>query len=107
VECGPVAHGEFVVSRRDGAVAFEPVDTALHGVALLVDVRVEARGSSALRSLLAAIRGLIGLDRDGRLDPTSTQVVAVGVGGVGLVCQDPVGSGAGPTVTQATTSAYA
>jgi hypothetical protein len=29
VDGAEVAHGEFVVSGGDGAVAFEPVDTAL------------------------------------------------------------------------------
>jgi hypothetical protein len=41
VEGGFVPDGEFVVPGGDSAVAFEPVDAALHGVTLLVDVRIE------------------------------------------------------------------
>src|ERR1039457_1189916 len=41
VEGGLVADGELLVAGGDGAVALEPVDTALDGVALLVLLLVE------------------------------------------------------------------
>jgi hypothetical protein len=44
---GFVADGKFVVSGGDGAVAFEPVDAALQGGALLVGVAVEGRWRTA------------------------------------------------------------
>jgi pimeloyl-ACP methyl ester carboxylesterase len=43
VDGGLVAYGEFVVAAGSTSVAFEAVDAALHGVALLVDVGVEGR----------------------------------------------------------------
>ena len=46
VDGGLVADGELVVAGGDGAVAFEPVDAAFDGVALLVAFRVE-RGRTA------------------------------------------------------------
>jgi hypothetical protein len=69
VDGGLVADGEFVVPGGRGAVAFEPVDAALHGVALLVDLRVEGRWPAAVGPQLAPGSVLIGLGQDGRLDP--------------------------------------
>jgi hypothetical protein len=43
VEGGLVADGELVVAGGDGAVALEPVYSALNGVALLVPLGVEGR----------------------------------------------------------------
>jgi hypothetical protein len=93
---GFVADGEFVVPGGDGAVAFEPVDAALDGVALLVDLPVEGGWSAALGAQLAAVGVLVGLARDGRPDPAPAQVTAVGLAGVGPVGQDPVRTGACP-----------
>src|SRR4029453_9468781 len=44
VDGGFVADGELVEAGGDRAVAFEPVDAALHGVPLLVGVGVERGG---------------------------------------------------------------
>jgi hypothetical protein len=77
-------------------VAFESVDAALHGVTLLVDLRVEGRWPAALGPFLAPVGVLVGLGRDARLDPTPVQVGPVGFGGVRLVGQDPVRAGPGP-----------
>jgi hypothetical protein len=52
-------------------MALEPVDPALHGVAQRVQLLVEGVLPSATRALLLAVRGLIVLDRDGRLDPAA------------------------------------
>ena len=41
---GQVADSEFVEAGGHGAVALEPVDAALHGVALLVGLRANAGG---------------------------------------------------------------
>jgi len=41
VEGGQVAHGELAILRRRASVAFQPVDAALHGVALLVDLGID------------------------------------------------------------------
>jgi hypothetical protein len=71
VDGGFVLDREFVVAGSDGAVAFEPVDAALHGVALSVDVRVERRWPAAGGSLLAPVGVLVGLAGDGGLDPAS------------------------------------
>src|SRR5947209_8061823 len=82
-------------------MAFEPADSALHGVALPVDVGVEGRRPAALGPLLAPVGVLVDLRRDGRLDPAPTQVPAVGLAGVGLVRQHPIRPGAGRTATEA------
>jgi hypothetical protein len=47
VEGGLVADGELVVAGGDGTVALEPVDPALHGVPLLVPLRVEGVRAAA------------------------------------------------------------
>lgn len=49
---GFVAYGELGVEGRHGAVAFEPVDAAFHGVALFVDLGVEGGALTALRRKL-------------------------------------------------------
>src|SRR5205814_1027448 len=91
--------GEFVVSGGHGPVALEPVDAALDGVALFVDLSVEGGWPAALGSLGAAVGILVGLAWDGGLDAAPTQVGPVGLGRVRLVGQDPVRCGAGPTGT--------
>jgi hypothetical protein len=48
---GFVSDGEFVVSGRHSAVAFEPVDSALDSVALLVDVGSKDGGPPPLDPL--------------------------------------------------------
>jgi hypothetical protein len=48
VEGGLVADGELVVAGGDGAVALEPTDAALDGVALLVLLAVEGGRAPAL-----------------------------------------------------------
>jgi hypothetical protein len=55
VDGGFVTNGEFVVAGRHGAVAFEAVDAALEGVALLVDLGFEGWGSPAGGSLLSPV----------------------------------------------------
>ena len=92
---GFVADGEFVVPGGDGAVAFEPVDAALDGVALPVESGSKAGGRPPFDPFFA-VGVLVGLDRDGRLDPAAAQVAAVGLRGVRLVGQDPVRAGPGP-----------
>jgi hypothetical protein len=47
VEGGLVADGELVVAGGDGTVALEVVDPALHGVPLLVPLRVEGVRAAA------------------------------------------------------------
>lgn len=75
---GFVAHGEFVVSRCDGALLFEQVDAALDGVALLVELGGERGWAATGPSLRRSVCLLVALDRDGRPDATATQVVTVG-----------------------------
>ena len=52
VDGGLVADGEFVVSGGQGAVAFEPVDAAFDGVALLVEVGSKVGGRPPLDPFL-------------------------------------------------------
>jgi hypothetical protein len=59
-------------------VAFEPIDAAFHRVTLLVDLRVEGWWPAALGPLGLAVRVLVGLARNGRLDPATAQVSTVG-----------------------------
>jgi len=87
------ADGELVVPRGDGAVAFEAVDRALHGVALLVVVLVEPGRSAAAGAEPVAVAELVGLLGDGALDPASAQVGPVRAGAVRFVRPDPVGLG--------------
>jgi hypothetical protein len=101
VDGGFVADGEFVVSGGDGAVAFEPVDAALDGVALLVDLRVERWWTAAVGSFVLAVADLVGFLRDGAPDTPPSQIAAVGSGSVGLVRQRSIRSGAGPAAADA------
>jgi hypothetical protein len=94
VDGGFVAQGELVVAGGHGAELFEQVDAALDGVAGFVSDSLEQWWPAAGRSFLAAVGLLVGLDRDGGTDSASAQVGTVGVAGVGLVGQDPVGAGA-------------
>src|SRR5919198_2459726 len=91
VDGGLVSDCEFVVAGGHGAVAFEPVDAAFHGVALLVDVGVERRWPAAFGLPVASVGVLVGLARDGGLDPASAQVPPNGLGRVGLVGDDRSG----------------
>lgn len=99
---GVVADGGFVVAGGQGSVAFQLVDAALDGTALPVDVGVEARRPAALGANLAAIRSLVGLDRDGRGDaPPGRVLPPVAPGAVRHVGQDPVRPGPGPAAARA------
>ena len=91
-----VAHGELVVPGGDGAVAFEPVDAAFHGVTQFVQGGVEGGWAAAFRALLPPVGDLVGLDRDGRRDAAAAQVVPVGFRRVRLVGEDPVRAGPRP-----------
>ena len=51
---GFVADGKFLVSGGHGAVALEPVDAALHSMALFVDLGIEGRWLPALEPLARA-----------------------------------------------------
>lgn len=97
---GFVADGEFVVSGGHGAVAFEPVDAALDGVALFVGFGIEGGWASTAVALGSAIAGLVAFLGDGAADPAPAQVGTIGPAPVGLVRQDPVRAGAwAPTAT--------
>ncbi len=87
---GFVADGQLVEAGGHGAVALEPVDAALHGMTLLINVRVEGRWPASLGSLRSSVGVLVGLARDGRGDATSPQVGPVGFRRVRLVGQDPI-----------------
>jgi hypothetical protein len=52
---GLVTNGQLVVSGGHGTVALEPVDAALHRVALLVDLLVECRSTAPARTALRAV----------------------------------------------------
>lgn len=52
VDGGLVADGEFVVPGCDGAVAFEPVDAAFHGMTGTVVAGVEGERTTAAASSL-------------------------------------------------------
>jgi hypothetical protein len=52
-------------------VTFEPVDAALDGVALPVELRVKRWWASATGAFRAAVRVLVGFARDARPDPAS------------------------------------
>jgi len=93
VEGGFVADGELVVSGGDGAVALEPADPAFHGVAGLVQFRVEAGRPATGAALVLAVADLVGFLRDRAGDLRPPQVRAVGPGPVGLVRQHPARPG--------------
>jgi hypothetical protein len=93
-----VAHGKLVEPGSHGAVAFEPVDAAFHGVALLVDLGVEGGAPPTGGAFRAPVGVLVALAGNGCLDPVASQV---GAGGVCLVGQHPIGPGAGATTTDA------
>ncbi|GAA2677354.1 hypothetical protein GCM10010428_40690 [Actinosynnema pretiosum subsp. pretiosum] len=74
---GRVAHGHPVVPSCRRVVTLEPVDAAFHGVLLCVVLGVEGRWTAALRPLGPAMRVLVDLTRDGRLDPTTAKTLPV------------------------------
>lgn len=84
-----VAHSQLVVSRGHRAVPFQPVDPALHRVALLVVLLVEGRRPAASGAELLAVADLVVLLRDGASDPASAQVGAVRARAVGFVGTNP------------------
>lgn len=91
--CRLVPHSQLVVPRGHRAVAFQPVDPALHRVAVLVVLLVEVRGPAASGAELGAVAYLVGLLRDGAVDPASAQVGAVRARAVGFVGTNPGGFG--------------
>src|SRR6185437_14672440 len=93
VDGGQVHELAFVVSGGHGAELFEFVDGTFDGVAVPVALSVEGGWAPAGRSSSTSVGLLVALLRDGRLDATSAQVSADGFDGVGLVGQDPGGSG--------------
>src|SRR5206468_6121262 len=82
-------------------VLLEQVDAALHGMALLVRLGIERRRPAALGSQLAAVGGLIVLDRNDAPDPPPPQVGPVALRAVRLMsCHPtpgPVGCGRPPS----------
>src|SRR5918912_3332201 len=98
---GFVAHGQLVEAGGYGAVLFEQVDAALHGVALLVRLLVEGGRPATARAELAPVGRLVLLDWDDAADPATAQVGPVTVRAVRLVTQHPTGSGAWPAAVQA------
>ncbi len=86
--------GAFLVAGGDGAEAFEAVDGAFDGVALLVALAVEDGGSTASGTSVLAVSLLVETFGDGVRDAASSQVAAVHPGRVCLVRQDTIGSGA-------------
>jgi hypothetical protein len=97
VNGGFVADGQLVVAGGDGAVALEPADAALHGVACFVQLRVEGGRPSAGAALGLPVADLVGLLWDCAPDPASSQVRAVATRTVGLVGQHSPGTGPGPS----------
>jgi hypothetical protein len=80
VDGGFVADGQLVIPGGDGPVAFEAVDAAFNGVALLVQLGVEGGWPAARAALVPAVAGLVGFLRDGAPDSAPPQVGAVGAG---------------------------
>jgi len=95
VDGGLVADGELVVAGGQGAVAFEPVDAALDGVPLFVDLAVEGGWPAPGPAPVFAVLDAVGLLGDSGRDTALTQVDTVRAGSVGLIAQDPVRAGAG------------
>lgn len=88
--------GAFLVAGGDGAKAFQAVDCAFDGVALLVSLAVEASGTAASGTAILAVSLLVEAFGDGVPDSASSQVTTVLPRGVCLVRQDMVGPGPGP-----------
>jgi hypothetical protein len=84
-------------SGGHGPVALKPGDAALHGVAQLVQLRVERGRPTARAALVLAVPDLVGLLRDRAPDPAPPEVNAVGAGAVGLAGQHPVRPGPRPS----------
>lgn len=92
-----VTDGQLVVPRGHRAMPFQAIDPALHCVAFLVVLLVEGRRPTAPTPELLSVANLVGLLRDGALDPASAQVGAVGARAVGFVGADLVRFGAWPS----------
>ncbi|TCO55670.1 hypothetical protein EV192_10792 [Actinocrispum wychmicini] len=88
---------ELVVSGGHGTVALEPIDPALHRVALLVDVRVEGRWPATGLSPVLAMAYLITLLRDRAPNTPTTQIGTVRARPIRLVGQHPIRPRARPT----------
>lgn len=95
MEAGEVALGSLVIAGGDAPPGLQPVDQALDGVPVLVELGVVTDRPTAPAALLLSVGGLVDLLRDDGLDAASAQVGAVASGRVGLVPGDRVGPGAG------------
>src|SRR5690606_41388449 len=80
--------GESCVSGCDGAVALTAPEGPLAGVALLVGLAVERRGSASCPAFRGPVPAVVLLLGDHRLDAALAQVAAVRLARVGLVGQD-------------------
>lgn len=85
----------FVVAGGHGAELFELVDAAFDNVAAFVGLGVECGWPPALTAPPGSVGLLAGPFGNDGLDPASAQLGADGPAGVGLVSEQPVGSGAG------------
>src|SRR4051794_13177123 len=86
----PIHVVALIVAGGHGPELLELVDAPLGGVALLVPLRVEVRWPATAGALRAPVGVLVGLTRDGRLDPATAQVAPIPAGGVRLVGQHPL-----------------
>ncbi len=77
---------EFLVPCRHPAELLEPIDAALHAVALPIELPVKG-----------ALRALVALGRDGAADAMLAQVAADCTAAVALVADEALGASARPT----------
>lgn len=84
LQAGEITRRGLVVASGGAPPCLQLVDQAFDGVVVFAGVGVVCDGSTALAALLLAIRGLVDLLRDDRLDVAFVQVGAVAAGRVGL-----------------------
>jgi hypothetical protein len=71
VDSGEVALGGLVIAGRDTSPGLALVDGALDGVAVTVEIRVVGWGPASRGALIRAVRSLVLVLRDDRVDATS------------------------------------
>src|SRR5665811_342386 len=99
VDGSPVDEVTLVVPGGHGPGAAKFVEGALHGVSLLVGLRVEGRWSSALAPPGQSPGDLVGRLGDGGPDSLTTQGNSDLAGGVGLVGPHPRRASPRPAAT--------
>jgi hypothetical protein len=91
VESSEVAGSGLVIASGQAPPLLDLVNAAFDGIAVLVQVRIVTDRAAAVRALLLAVGGLVGLLGYDTADAASPRVGTVSAGGVRLIRGDCAG----------------